>query len=390
MRLLYLNHNCRYYGTYYRAMPMAVRMAQRGHDVTLMTVSPTRRWQMTKSRCDGVHLIETPNLGQNYSGEGYGPIDNLVRIAHGLAHRYDVIHMFDHKPNATLGGLAARLHGPVLISDWADWWGGNGGINDTPWRRYPTVGLIENWWEDKIKLRSDGVISISRVLENRAVKLGIASQALICIPTGAALDRIRPEDQPAARASLDIPSDRKLLGFIGIGQGDLEIVMDVLRQLPEVGFMLIGPRNPKTYALAKSYGVEERLRQTDRIPDEEVSRYLACADVMCLPMTDRLANWGRLPNKFLDYLASGRPVVASPIGDIKTIMEEHEVGILAGESEFPAAIRCLLENRELWKRCATNARRTAETVFNWDTLSEQLERFYVRIVERKHGEGSVV
>ena len=52
---------------------------------------------------------------------------------------------------------------------------------------------------------------------------------------------------------------------------------------------------------------------------------------MGLPLTDRAANRGRLPNKLLDYMAAGRPTVASPVGDIKTILEEHEVGLLAGD-----------------------------------------------------------
>ena len=43
--------------------------------------------------------------------------------------------------------------------------------------------------------------------------------------------------------------------------------------------------------------------------------------VMALPMTDTASNRGRLPNKLLDYLSAGRPTVAGPVGDVKSIVE---------------------------------------------------------------------
>jgi len=71
MRLVFLNHNYRYGGTYYRAMPMTEQMARRGHRVTLMTVSREHCWKPTWSYVSGVYLAEMPNFGQAYSSEGY-------------------------------------------------------------------------------------------------------------------------------------------------------------------------------------------------------------------------------------------------------------------------------------------------------------------------------
>jgi len=120
VRLLYLSHNCRSGGTYYRAMPMAERMALRGHEVTLLTVSREQRLRARWSCANGVRLGELPDLGQSYSGEGYGPLDSLLRMVHALGRRYDIIHRLDHKPNATFGGFAGRLRGARLVADWAD------------------------------------------------------------------------------------------------------------------------------------------------------------------------------------------------------------------------------------------------------------------------------
>lgn len=380
MRLLFLNHNYRYLGTYERAFHMARMLVPRGHQVTLMTVSHEHRWRPTWTVANGVRVAEMPNWGQDYSGGGYGPLDNLLRCLHALTHRYDVIHMFDHKPNASFAGLVGRLRGAKLIADWADWWGGPGGINDVPKRRVPAVGKFEEWWEIKSKLLADGVVTISTVLRQRALDVGCAPDRVIHVPNGCATDLIQPIPSAEARQRLGMPVDRKMAGFLGMGQGDMEIVMPALQKLPGVWFMVIGPKSQRVLQQAQFFGVADRLWQTDFVPDEELPWYLACADVMCLPLSDRAANRGRLPGKIMYYMAAGRPTVASPIGDTAWIIKQYGVGLLAEDDGFAAAIGSLLEDAGLRARLGQAARRAAEGDFNWSRLVDQLEEFYRRLL----------
>jgi hypothetical protein len=205
MRLLYLNHNYRYGGTYYRAMPMATAFAQRGHEVTLFTVSREHKFHTVWSIEKGVHLCEFPNFGQENSGEGYGPLDNLFRIVYSLFHHFDIVHMFDHKPNATFSGYVKKLQKTTIVADWADWWGGPGGINDVPRRRLPAVGRFEEWWEKKSKIWSDGVVVISRVLEERALSLGCKPGQVLYLPTGAPLTEYTPFQKKKQGRNLEFP-----------------------------------------------------------------------------------------------------------------------------------------------------------------------------------------
>lgn len=380
MRILFLNHNTRFGGTYYRAMPMAEQLATKGHSVTLLTVSPHNRWRAEWSVVNGVRLGQMPNWGQDNSGEGYGPLDNLLRIAHGVLEPYDIIHLCDHKPNATFAGFPGRLRGAKLVSDWIDWWGGPGGINDVPSRRFPIVGRFEEWWEERSKLWSDGVVTISSVLRERALALGCPPERVRFIPTGAATERIHPVPLSEARQRLGVPVERQIVGFIGMGQGDLEIVMDAIRELSGVWLMVVGRENPAVAELAQRFGMADRLWQTGFVPDEQVSDYLGCANVMCLPLTDRAANWGRLPNKLLDYLCAGRPTVASPIGDIAGYCREHRVGLLAEDGDFRAALARLLADPALQAEMGQRARHIAETVFAWPRLIAELEAFYGQIL----------
>ncbi len=380
MRLLLLNHNYRFSGTYYRAMPMAEQLAARGHRVTLLTVSRDHKWTARWSTVNGVQLGEMPNFSQNNSGEGYGPCDNVCRVTHSLAHHYDIIHMFDHKPNATFAGFAGRVRGARLVADWADWWGGPGGINDVPQRRIPAIGRFEEWWEVRSKQWSDRVVTISTVLRQRAIDLGLPPDRVLYLPTGAAIDRISPIPVALARQSLNIPIERQIVGFIGMGQGDLDIIMRAQQTMPDLWLMVIGQTAPKVPALAQEYGTADRLWQTGFVADHDVGRYLCCADVMVMPLADRAANHGRLPNKILDYMAAGRPVVANPIGDVQFIVENYRTGLLADEAGFASAIERILRDRELREACGRNARRAAEIDFAWPRLIDRLEIFYADLI----------
>ena len=151
--------------------------------------------------------------------------------------------------------------------------------------------------------------------------------------------------------------------------------MDALR-LSGVWLMVISREQPAVREMARRYGLAERLWQTGFVPDEQVGLYLACAEVMVLPLADRAANRGRLPNELLDYLAAG-PTVANPVGDVRAILEEHPVGLLAGdEAAFASALERLLDDGALREELGRSARRVAETVFAWPRLVLRLEEFY--------------
>jgi len=379
MRILLLNHNYRDVGTYYRAAPIAERLAHRGHEVTLLTVSADHRWRAVWSKMNGVCVGELPGIAPFNSTEGYGPLDVFYRMVHACMHRYDIVHMFDHKPNASFPGLPARLRGATLIADWADWWSGPGGINDVPRRRFPIISRFEAWWEVQQKRWADGVVTISTVLRQRALEIGCPAERVVCIPSGAATERIIPLPVHVARQQVNAPAARAILGFIGFSQGDLAIVMEAISKLPGVWLMVIGPEHSHTRALAERFGVADRLWQTGRKIGASVSPYLACADVMVMPMMDTAANRGRLPNKLLDYLAAGRPIVASPVGDVKTIIERFGVGLMASNETFAEAIERLLQDQELRIQMGNAARRVAETEFDWDNLTDRLEAFYQQI-----------
>jgi len=98
-----------------------------------------------------------------------------------------------------------------------------------------------------------------------------------------------------------------------------------------------------------------------------------------VPLDDTPHNRARCPQKLMDCLASGRPVVTCAVGETGRIFESHPgIGIVSAPTAeafaqaLLAALRMPAEEREAMGR---RARQTAETEFSWERAVEEVDRF---------------
>ena len=104
---------------------------------------------------------------------------------------------------------------------------------------------------------------------------------------------------------------------------------------------------------------------------------------MLLPLKDTISNRGRWPSKVNDYLAAGRPIVASAVGDIQELFSQHRIGIAIKDTPeaFSDVINELLSDAFRLDEFGKNARHVAETKFAWPILAQQLETHYFKILD---------
>lgn len=123
--------------------------------------------------------------------------------------------------------------------------------------------------------------------------------------------------------------------------------------------------------------------ETGEIEDNKISIYLSACDILVLPMEKNIANNGRWPSKFNDYLASGRPIISTPISDIKTIFEKEKIGILAEDNpeDFSKAILKLLKDKDLQLYLGKKGKKYAEKHLNWEILTKNLNEFYHKALQ---------
>jgi glycosyltransferase involved in cell wall biosynthesis len=91
----------------------------------------------------------------------------------------------------------------------------------------------------------------------------------------------------------------------------------------------------------------------------------------------RLADFHFSPLKLFEYMAVGKPLVASRYPDIASVVEDGAAGLLIEPGdvrELSAAIQRLLRDPELAARLGARARRTVAAAHTWRRNAEAVTR----------------
>jgi glycosyltransferase involved in cell wall biosynthesis len=97
---------------------------------------------------------------------------------------------------------------------------------------------------------------------------------------------------------------------------------------------------------------------------EREAHDVADCHVGIMPLPDNEATRGKSGMKALQFMATGRPVVVSPVGVNTSIVTPGENGLFAGtQHEWVAALEALAHDHDLRHRLGANARRTVESRF---------------------------
>jgi glycosyltransferase involved in cell wall biosynthesis len=128
----------------------------------------------------------------------------------------------------------------------------------------------------------------------------------------------------------------------------------------------------------------EAIIQTGRISFEQVKLYLSSSDVWWLPLVNSGANQGRFPLKLNDYIAAGKPVVVTEVGDIPDMVKNGNFGLIAKDDPVELANQAhhLLSNPEKMEELGRNARQFSEQECDWKQISEDLSRYYKTILNQ--------
>lgn len=369
-------------GAYWRALHLAQHLAQRGHRVTLMAMSPKRRirFQVSEERC--VTIVETPDLLWGPLRSGWDPAEAVRRILWLRGHSFDLIHLFDCRPTALIPALflKSKRHIP-LVMDWEDWLGRGGSVEERPNRLIRTIlRPVETFFEDGFRTRADATTVICSTLWEKAVALGVAPESTLLLRDGADLDRIQPLDSDACRSDLGLSTDSQFIGYVGsIFYRDAQLMAAAFNciheRLPSARLLLIGY---VTFPIEEMVSSPEAVIRTGVISHAIMNQYLAACDLCWLPFRDSGANRGRWPMKLNDYMSAGRPTVATAVGDVTQTMEEYEIGLLSQDTPeaLAEAALALLANPERGTALGKNARRVAESSFDWRLRVAELEFFY--------------
>lgn len=208
---------------------------------------------------------------------------------------------------------------------------------------------------------------------------GFPAQRIDSVPTGIDAARFRPGDRAAARAALNLPPERKLVGIVATLRSwkGHRFLIEALP--PEAHLVIVGdgPMRAVLEEMVDRNQLRPRVifagNQTDVVP------WLQALDVFALPS---YANEG-VPQALVQAMLAGLPCVTTSIGGIPEIAI-HEKTALVVPAEDAAALRFELErvlaDSGLARRLGDEARRHCATNFSYQGMLEKMERIYLQVL----------
>lgn len=181
-----------------------------------------------------------------------------------------------------------------------------------------------------------------------------------------------PVQVAALRAALGIPHHAKVVVYTGTFapyQGIdilLRAIPSVVSASPDVRFVLVGARCDRELANA-SFALDPRFRDNvrllRRVPSDRVSAFLGLADVLVSP---RIGS-SNLPLKIIDYMAAGKPLVATDIDAHRSVLDQTRAVLVPPSSQAIAdGIHQLLARPDRAATLAANALWHVRRRYGWE------------------------
>lgn len=209
----------------------------------------------------------------------------------------------------------------------------------------------------------------------------LAGKTTVVAHDGADLDEFPSSlSRDESRRRLHLPEGAFMAGYAGSlfeGRG-LEVILEVSRLLPDVVFVIVGGERGQADRLKRK--VKEaalaNVLVIGFVPHRMVPAYLAAFDALLMPYQEAVLHRQKKhdtasymsPLKAFEYMAAGRPIVASRLKVIGEILEDGRNAILVppdSVTEWAGAIRMLRDNEPLSRTIGEQARDDVRK-YSWD------------------------
>jgi glycosyltransferase involved in cell wall biosynthesis len=222
------------------------------------------------------------------------------------------------------------------------------------------------------------VFVVSEVAKALVLERGLPEERVIVNPNGVDFDRFASAaSDHNFRRQIGFSDDEVVFGFVSSfiefhGAAVLaEAFLEFAKTFPTARLLLVGDgdERPRVARILGDLVRERRVVMTGRVPPSEIPHYLAACDALVsphVPLPDETPFFGS-PTKLFEYMAAGRAIIASRLGQIADVLDDDQTALLIDPGEpmaLVAALKRLADNRAVRERLGRNAQAKARQ-YTW-------------------------
>ncbi len=235
------------------------------------------------------------------------------------------------------------------------------------------------WWFKQIFTRADYVQAISGYLAKWAKHMG-ATSPVVVIPNGIDLKTFYCDQERLDNGGEKIIFTSSRL----VHKNAVDVIIKALAKLPahfKLHIAGTGPEEASLKQLTQKLGLSERVTFLGNVPNHQLPKELNQASIFVRPSRSE-----GLGISFLEAMAAGVPVIATPVGGIPDFLKDNETGFLVPVDDATKLTEKIsyvsdpANQQQVWN-VINNTRTLIKQNYDWDHLAPQMSQIFARLIE---------
>lgn len=233
------------------------------------------------------------------------------------------------------------------------------------------------------------MITTTNIMREEFIKIGVRPENLNVEHDGVDLSHFGiNNDKDELRRKLGLAENKKIVGYVGhlttmgVGKGvdDLLKAMKILQKDdPDIQLVIVGgTERDIAYYKKQTLGIDVVFAGHKN--HELIPNYLRAFDVLAMPFPQN-PHYARYmsPIKMFEYMASGRPIVATKLPSVEEVLNESNSVLVEPNSpeDLAKGIRRIIDDSEFGLKISSQALKDVQ-FYTWQKRAERIKEFVLK------------
>ena len=258
--------------------------------------------------------------------------------------------------------------------------------SEHPLRNFQSNPLMKFAGKTKVAIETrlyDGIFCISKYLIDFYEKRGFSRGRICLVPSTVDTGRFNQHFSPPLNFNYIL-----YVGSLTIQKDGVNILIESFAKIcdkyPELKLVLIGEADTlkeemMLKELVPGLNIDtERVVFLGRLPRNDIPAYLCNAETLALARPQSIISDAGFPSKLTEYLATGKPVVVTRVGEIPAYLKDNDTAFLSAPDSaeaFAIKLDFVLSNYEFAQKVGSRGKDLTATVFNYSYQVKRMLEF---------------